>query len=54
MLVEKFTGHKVKIIEGDYKNIKITTPDDLEIAEYYRIARVACNEAIRGSSWGPK
>ena len=35
MLVEKFTGHKVKIIEGDYKNIKITTPDDLEIAEYY-------------------
>ena len=35
MLVEKYTGHKVKIIEGDYKNIKITTPDDLEIAEYY-------------------
>ena len=54
MLVEKFTGHKVKILEGDYKNIKITTPDDLEIAEYYMIARVACNEAIRGSSWGPK
>jgi len=35
MLVEKYTGHKIKIIEGDYKNIKITTPDDLGIAEYY-------------------
>lgn len=35
MLVEKYTGHKVKIIEGDYKNIKITTPEDIEIAEFY-------------------
>ena len=28
-------GYKVKIVEGDYKNIKITTPDDIGIAEYY-------------------
>jgi len=35
MLVEKYTGHKVKIIEGDYKNIKITTPEDIGLAEYY-------------------
>ena len=35
MLVEKYTGHKVKIIEGDYKNIKITTPEDIELAEFY-------------------
>ena len=36
MLVEKYTGHKVYIIEGDYRNIKITTPDDIELAEYYK------------------
>ena len=35
MLVEKYTGHKVKIIEGDYKNIKITTPEDIDLAEFY-------------------
>jgi 2-C-methyl-D-erythritol 4-phosphate cytidylyltransferase len=27
-------GYKVKIIEGDYSNIKITTPEDMEIARY--------------------
>lgn len=34
MVVEIFTDHKVMIVEGDYKNIKITTPDDLELAEF--------------------
>lgn len=32
MLVEK-TGVKVKMVEGDYNNIKITTPEDLYIGE---------------------
>lgn len=32
MLVEKL-GVKVKMIEGSYDNIKITTPEDLDIAE---------------------
>lgn len=32
MLVEK-TGHKVKMIEGTYDNIKITTPEDMIFAE---------------------
>ena len=35
MLVEKYTGHKVRIVEGDYRNIKITTPEDIKIAEFY-------------------
>ncbi|MBR5177207.1 MAG: 2-C-methyl-D-erythritol 4-phosphate cytidylyltransferase [Lachnospiraceae bacterium] len=35
MLVEKYTGHRVKIIEGDYRNIKITTPEDIGMAEYF-------------------
>ena len=33
MLVEKL-GTKIRIVEGDYDNIKITTPDDLLFAEY--------------------
>lgn len=32
MLVERL-GHKVKVIDGDYRNIKITTPEDMIIAE---------------------
>lgn len=32
ILVERI-GEKVKVIEGDYRNIKITTPEDLIIAE---------------------
>lgn len=31
-LVER-TGVKVKVVPGEYENIKITTPEDLEIAE---------------------
>lgn len=30
-LVERL-GHKVKIVKGSYRNIKITTPEDLELA----------------------
>lgn len=32
MLVEYF-GQKVKVVEGSYNNIKITTPEDLKISE---------------------
>lgn len=30
-VVEQFTDHKVKLIEGSYDNIKITTPEDLKM-----------------------
>lgn len=33
MVVENLIGHKVKLVEGSYENIKITTPEDLVIAE---------------------
>ena len=33
MVVELF-GNKVYIYEGEYTNIKITTPEDLILAEY--------------------
>lgn len=33
MVVEYFTDHRVKLVEGSYENIKITTPEDLIVAE---------------------
>ena len=35
MVLEKTEGKKVKLIEGSYRNIKITTPEDLDIAEIF-------------------
>lgn len=32
MVVETLTNHPVKLVEGSYENIKITTPGDLNIA----------------------
>lgn len=33
MVVETY-GHKVYLFKGDYKNLKVTTPEDLIMAEY--------------------
>lgn len=35
MVAETFTDIKVKLVEGSYQNIKITTPEDLKIAEVF-------------------
>jgi len=35
MVVETYTEHKVKLVEGSYQNIKITTPEDLQVAECF-------------------
>ncbi|MGN0298507.1 MAG: 2-C-methyl-D-erythritol 4-phosphate cytidylyltransferase [Lachnospiraceae bacterium] len=35
MVVEHFSDHSVKIAMGDYRNIKLTTPDDIPVAEQY-------------------
>lgn len=35
MVVEMMTGAKVQLVEGDYRNIKITTPEDLLIGEVF-------------------
>ena len=34
-VVELFTDCKVKLVEGSYENIKITTPEDLKVAELF-------------------
>ena len=40
MVLERFlsfrkTGQRVKLVEGSYENIKITTPSDLQVAEQF-------------------
>ena len=35
MVVETMLRKKVKLVEGSYENIKITTPEDLKIAEVF-------------------
>ena len=35
MVVEQETGTKIPLVEGSYQNIKITTPEDLAIAEAF-------------------
>lgn len=35
MVVEKFMHRKIKLLMGDYRNIKITTPEDLIIAQAF-------------------
>ena len=35
MVVEAMTDVKVRLVPGDYRNIKITTPEDLKLAELF-------------------
>lgn len=35
MVVEYFGNMRIKLVEGSYKNMKITTPEDLDIAETF-------------------
>lgn len=35
MVLEQMTGRQVRVIRGSYQNIKITTPEDLWVAEAY-------------------
>lgn len=39
MIVESF-GYDVHILSGEKTNIKVTTPEDLELAEYYSMNRI--------------
>ena len=35
MVVETLFGEKVKLVEGSYKNIKVTTPEDISVSEAF-------------------
>lgn len=42
MVVETMTNEKVKLIRGDYANIKVTTPEDMEIARVFLNRKYGC------------
>lgn len=44
MVVEYFANHRVKLVEGSYENIKLTTPEDFVIAE--KILHKAAGETL--------
>lgn len=35
MVVERFMGRRARLIRGSYENIKVTTPEDLAVAEVF-------------------
>ena len=35
MVAEYVTGCRIKLVQGSYENIKITTPEDIHIAELF-------------------
>ncbi len=35
MVVEKFMGRRARLIRGSYENIKVTTPEDMAVAEVF-------------------
>ena len=41
MVVETMTDTRVKLVMGDYENIKVTTPEDMILAEAFLKARAA-------------
>ena len=46
MVVEQESGVRIRLVEGSYQNIKITTPEDLDIAETflkkYKKCKIRC------------
>lgn len=40
MVLETMTNFPITLIEGSYQNIKITTPEDIQIAELFLKARL--------------
>ncbi len=41
MVVEHLSGTKVRLVEGSYENLKVTTPEDLILAEALLTGRIA-------------
>ena len=39
MVVETMLNHPVKLVESSYENIKITTPEDMEVAKRFLLCR---------------
>ena len=50
MVVEQMMKVPVKLYEGSYENIKITTPEDLEIAKVF-LAKTQRKNIINSLCW---
>ena len=52
MVVETMLKRNVKLVEGSYENIKITTPEDLKIAEIFvraaTFSNTTCSHFLEG------
>ena len=35
MIVERYLNLKTKVIQGDYRNLKVTTPEDLDLVKIF-------------------
>ena len=35
MIVERYLNLKTKVIQGDYRNLKVTTPEDLDLVKNF-------------------
>lgn len=46
MVLEMMAGKSVRLVEGSYENIKITTPEDLGIAELFLKKRKKCIDNV--------
>lgn len=46
MVVEKYACQKIKLLMGDYRNIKITTPEDLVLARAFLEERQDCGQLL--------
>ena len=51
MMLETAFGEQVQVIEGSYQNLKITTPEDISIAELYLNRKSEKSVDIGGSRW---
>ena len=52
-LVERL-GQPVQVVRSDYRNIKITTPEDFVIAEALLHAEKGLRGILKGMLWRPK
>lgn len=42
MVIETMTSHKVRLIRGSYKNMKVTTPEDMAVVEIFLQSEEHC------------
>ena len=49
MVLSYSSDHRIKMVEADYRNIKITTPEDMAIAQVYMVEREI--EEKKGPDW---